>query len=368
MALPLFVRNTFANMAWSALGRRERTAYYPLTACFLVTYRCELACVYCLENMRHRCPDGVARELDTAGVLRTLAGIRRVCDTIDISGGEPAMRSDLPVILAACRELDFSEIMLNTNGLRLDGDLAYLADVDCVMVGVDSLREEGFVRITGGTPDQHRRQLESLERLHRLQDEYGFDLNLCSVIVPGMLDEIDVLLDWCFERHVGVSISPWTDREFHVHEGLRRDPAYRELCERLVDYRRRGLPLAGTLGYYERLRDQAQFDCLPMSTLTLDPLGHVFWPCGEIQHPAKTFLEGKSYREIVDEARATWGPFPDCRDQCQYACHMVFPDLVARPWRLVAESLHHRSYRPFSARKRRAARAAPARRASAPAR
>jgi MoaA/NifB/PqqE/SkfB family radical SAM enzyme len=345
MPIPLVVRNTLANAALSALGWRERTAYHPISTCFLLTYRCDLACSYCLENVRHRCPDGTPRELDTAGVVRTLRGIREVCDAIDLSGGEPALRPDLPQILAACRALGFYEIMLNTNALHLEGELGFLRDAHCVLVGVDSLREAGFRRITGGTAEQQARQLATLERLRRLRDELGFDLEICTVLLPGLLEEVEPILAWCFEHRVGLSLSPCIDRELRVAEGLRRDPAYFALCERLVEYRRQGLPLAGTVGYYEGLRDLGPFHCLPMSNLTVDPLGRIFWPCGELQHPGPSFLEGKPFRTMIDEARAAWGPLPECRDRCHFACRMLLSDVAARPWRMLAELRHLRSFR-----------------------
>jgi len=345
MTGPLVARNTVANVVLDALGMRERTAYYPIAVCWIVTYRCELSCPYCVENVRHRCPDGVPRELGTADAVRTLRGIREVCDAIDLSGGEPTLRDDLPRLLAACRDLGFADITLNTNGLHLDDHPEWLRDVDCVLVGVDSLRPDGFVRVTGGTPGQHRLQVENLERLRRLRDDFGFDLGLCTVIVPGMLDEVEPILDWCFAHGVGLAISPFIDRELHVAEGLRRDPAYFELCARLVELRRRGLPLAGSLGYYEALRDGGPHHCFPMANLTLDPLGRIFWPCGEIQHPGPSFLEGKPFRRMIDEAQAQWGPMPDCRDRCPFACRMLYSDILSRPLRLPAEIRHLRTYR-----------------------
>ena len=341
----LVARNTVANVVLDALGLRERAACYPISVCYIVTYRCELSCSYCVENVRHRCPDGVARELGTADAIRTLRGIREVCDAIDISGGEPTQRADLPRLLAVCRDLGFADITLNTNGLRLDEDPAWLRDVDCVLVGVDSLRPGGFTRITGGTVEQHRRQLDNLERLRRLRDDLGFDLGLCTVLVPGMLDEVGPILDWCFAHGVGLALSPFIDRDLRVAEGLRRDPAYFELCARLAEDRRRGRPLAGSLGYYETLRDGGPHHCIPMANLTLDPQGRIFWPCGEIQHPGPSFLEGKPFGRMLEEARARWGPMPVCRDRCPFACRMLYSDILARPLRLPAESRHLRTYR-----------------------
>jgi pyruvate-formate lyase-activating enzyme len=348
-ALPRYVSATLANVALHALGRLQETALHPVAACWLVTYRCELRCLYCLENVRHRCPDGIPRELDTAGALRALAGIRSCCDAIDVSGGEPTARADLADILEACRSLGFREIMLNTNGLRFaDGGRELLEPIDCLVVGVDSLREEGFRRITGGTAEQHRAQREALERLYRLQRELRFDLTLCTVIVPGMLGEIEPILRWCFDRGVGLTPSPFIAADLRVHEALRHDPGYRALADRLVDYRRRGLPLLGGVGYYEGLRDLPRFRCLPLSNLTVSPLGELFWPCGELQMRGPSFAEGKPFPQMVAEARARFGPLPECGDRCHFSCRLLLSDLLTRPWQLPGNLLHLRRWRRWS--------------------
>jgi uncharacterized radical SAM superfamily Fe-S cluster-containing enzyme len=44
---------------------------------------------------------------------------------VQLSGGEPTMRDDLPEIIAMGREMGFPFIQLNTNGVKLAGDPAY---------------------------------------------------------------------------------------------------------------------------------------------------------------------------------------------------------------------------------------------------
>jgi len=339
--LPTYVTNTARNVVLSALGRREQTAYYPITCCYLVTYRCDLRCGYCLENDRVRAP---ADELDTEGALKTLAGIRACCDVVDISGGEPLLRQDLAELLAGARRLGFSEIVINTNAIHLPQDLRFLSSVHRVVVGLDAVREEAFCRITGGTTHQFQIQMANLERLLAAQNEQGYDLNACIVLLDGELAEAERALDWCFERGMMVSVSPHVDG-LTVHEGLRRDPSYRKVTDRLVQLRRRGGPLLGSVAYHEGIRDLSPFDCVPMANLTVSPLGELFWPCGEIQHRGPSFVEGRPYREMVDEARRRFGPMPRCRDRCHFSCRLPLSTVIHGPWRLPGEVRHLLRYR-----------------------
>jgi MoaA/NifB/PqqE/SkfB family radical SAM enzyme len=344
--IPRYVTNALRNVALHALGRRDEAARYPLASCFLVTYRCDLACGYCLENTRHR---GSA-ELDTAGVVAVLEGIRGCCDVIDLSGGEPALRADLPELLAACRRLGFREIVLNSNGVHLAAwdDLSSLRHVHRVVLGVDSLTADGFHAITGGSLAQHRAQLAALERLHALQRELGFDLALCSVMLADHLDELEPILEWCYARDVMLSVSPHIDAGLRVEQRLRADPRYRALAGRLLRDREAGRPLFGSPSYYRGLRDLGPHVCVPMANLTVSPRGEMFWPCGELQLRGPRFGEGRSLREMVDAARAEHGPAPACRDRCHFSCRLAFSTLVTAPWELPGEALHMLRHRRFA--------------------
>lgn len=85
-----------------------------------VTQRCDLRCAVCFaEAGGHAPPDPD---------LATIEGwYRRLLDAggpfnIQLSGGEPTLRDDLPVIAEIGRELGFSFIQVNSNGLRLARD------------------------------------------------------------------------------------------------------------------------------------------------------------------------------------------------------------------------------------------------------
>jgi 7,8-dihydro-6-hydroxymethylpterin dimethyltransferase len=95
------------------------------TAIIEVTQRCNLVCPVCFaSSTANGKPDP---SIDTIERM-----FRAVWDyagnpSIQLSGGEPTIRNDLPEIIALGKSVGFSHIQINTNGLRIVNDFAYLA-------------------------------------------------------------------------------------------------------------------------------------------------------------------------------------------------------------------------------------------------
>jgi 7,8-dihydro-6-hydroxymethylpterin dimethyltransferase len=95
------------------------------TALLEITQRCNLRCPVCFADAAHQPPPDP--ELATiAGWYRMLLASNGPCN-VQLSGGEPTVRADLPDIIRLGRELGFGFIQVNTNGLRLAEDPAYAA-------------------------------------------------------------------------------------------------------------------------------------------------------------------------------------------------------------------------------------------------
>ncbi len=91
---------------------------------FEVTQRCDLRCPVCFADAGGH----LGRDPD----LGEIEGwYRRLLEAggpfnIQLSGGEPCLRDDLPDIIALGRSLGFTFFQVNTNGLRLSRDADYL--------------------------------------------------------------------------------------------------------------------------------------------------------------------------------------------------------------------------------------------------
>jgi len=82
-----------------------------------ITQRCDLKCPVCYASSgEHYVPDPGLKVIE--GWYRCVLQASGAVN-IQLSGGEPALRDDLPEIIALGRSLGFSFFQLNTNGMRI---------------------------------------------------------------------------------------------------------------------------------------------------------------------------------------------------------------------------------------------------------
>ena len=91
-----------------------------------VTRRCDLCCPFCFASSDPGEKDRPFEDL--------AAEFRAVMEAqgpgiLQLSGGEPAVRDDLPELIAAAAAMGFSGIQLNTNGLRIALQAGYAASL-----------------------------------------------------------------------------------------------------------------------------------------------------------------------------------------------------------------------------------------------
>ncbi len=115
-----------------------------------VTDRCNFRCQYCmpLEGLPWLPKAEILRYEEIADVVRQLApmGLRR----LRITGGEPTIRPQLATLVRMLRDIPgIEDIALSTNGVKLPGMAAALADagLDRVNISADSLRPDRVVKI-----------------------------------------------------------------------------------------------------------------------------------------------------------------------------------------------------------------------------
>jgi len=116
-------------------GLCSRHSQHTCTALVEVTGRCDLGCPVCFASSGATGPAGPSlAELSRRFVaLRAKAGS---CN-LQLSGGEPTTRPDLPDIVRAARAAGFGFVQLNSNGLRLGGETGYAESL--AEAGLDSV-------------------------------------------------------------------------------------------------------------------------------------------------------------------------------------------------------------------------------------
>lgn len=158
-----------------------------------VTSRCDLVCPVCFASAGRHGKDMPIDEIDVA-LDRLKAGSGQV--HIQLSGGEPTVRDDLPEIVAMVRAKGFDFVQLNTNGLRIGQQpdyLAALADagLDCVFLQFDGVSDHVYRKLRGRDMFEAKRKAISSARAA------GIGVVLVPTLVPGVnTDEIGAIVDF----------------------------------------------------------------------------------------------------------------------------------------------------------------------------
>lgn len=143
-----------------------------LTCCVLleVTGQCNMNCPVCFASsgsQRQQDPDIQVIENWYDMLLRCGGPFN-----IQLSGGEPTMRDDLPDIIALGRRKGFSFFQLNTNGLRLAVDFDYLqsmqqAGLNTVFLQFDGIDSDSSRYLRG--QDYTKQKLKAVENCQKAQ-------------------------------------------------------------------------------------------------------------------------------------------------------------------------------------------------------
>ncbi len=165
-----------------------------------VTNRCNLSCPYCFAQSGASPADPTVEYL-----ARCFAELVANGNTfVQLSGGEPTVRDDLPEIVAAARTAGCENIQLNSNGIRLGQDKAYTkalagAGLSFVFMQFDGTSDSIYHRMRG------RPLLAEKEAAIAACSEELLGVTLVPTLVPGVNDRnIGEILDFGLSRSPSV--------------------------------------------------------------------------------------------------------------------------------------------------------------------
>lgn len=171
---------------------------HTCTALIEVTQRCNLSCAFCFADA-----NGTGEPDLTIETIRSMYG--SVMETsgncnIQLSGGEPTLRDDLSEIIRIGHEIGFSFIQINTNGIRMGEDEAYVralknAGLNSVFLQFDGTNDEIYKKLRG--KPLLATKIKAIKNCQRY--------NIGVVLVPTLVSEvndhdlaniIDFAIDW----------------------------------------------------------------------------------------------------------------------------------------------------------------------------
>ena len=160
-------------------------SWRPLLAVHYLTYACAFRCPYCSDGAQQ--PYHSLREpaLDGSGALAVLGAIRRHCEHVVLTGGEPLQHPEFQLILEGLPKLGFESVVLTTNGHGLRPLLPALSRaITELVISVDTLDEAKADAWCGRGPGTFGLILESLDAALALPGR-NFDVVISTVVTLG---------------------------------------------------------------------------------------------------------------------------------------------------------------------------------------
>ncbi|PNX46438.1 MAG: hypothetical protein BV457_07710 [Thermoplasmata archaeon M9B1D] len=144
----------------------------------LITNRCDLRCSYCFMNAG---ASGRVYEPSLEALKKMMIEARNErpmgSKAIQITGGEPTIRKDLLEIVNIAKEIGFSHIQVNTNGLKLAESAEYCQELKDAKVNTIYMSFDGVTKDTNPWIEKNKKAIENLRKV-----------NLKCVLVPVLIN------------------------------------------------------------------------------------------------------------------------------------------------------------------------------------
>ncbi len=149
-----------------------------------VTKSCDIKCPVCFASS--------GKDLGGPGIDAIRGMYQTVLEAggpypIQLSGGEPTIRDDLPDVVAAGKEMGFYHIQINTHGLRLAREKRYLeqlkdSGVDLIYLQFDGVSDDVYRAIRGA--DLFDLKVQAIKNCLDLR----IGVTLVPTLIPGIND------------------------------------------------------------------------------------------------------------------------------------------------------------------------------------
>lgn len=316
----------------------------PRLAIYYVTMQCNLNCAYC-EDFGSRRNHLVTANPSLEDARRILRVIRSGVDRLWITGGEPLMVPHLVDLLDYARkDLKFNEISLITNGTLLSGRPGLLPLLDRLVLSLDSLDAQTLNAVS--VPDAYAEAvIANAREVASLRKTHNFKFMINAVITPETLCRMDNLIEFCTENNVLISFSPQSVNNLPRYE-LVISAEYRAFIQRIIQLKKQGAPILGSLSYFSTLLDQTPYECYPTLIPRIMPDGWLTYPCrpmekagGEQGGRAVNLLDVQTWDEAWAIAKEKYGDAPTSCVSCFQQCYAEPSLMQAHPLEYLIERL-----------------------------
>jgi len=167
----------------------------PLAVSFIVTNKCNYNCSYC-SRWKKNIPEMTTREIFY--LLRELKGLGS--EFLQITGGEPFLRSDLAEIVKFAKEQGFY-IGINSNGSLIKKNQEVLKYIDKITFSIDGPEEiHEIIRPKG--------DFKRIEEAINISKKYNLDVGITAGLTKYNSRFIEFLADFSKQKKISISFQP----------------------------------------------------------------------------------------------------------------------------------------------------------------
>jgi MoaA/NifB/PqqE/SkfB family radical SAM enzyme len=314
--------NSLSKYLWHKFIHND-AEWHPLAAVYYLTYRCEFRCSYCSDGNGVPYYRLAEKEVSAEHAVAVIKRIRRYSDILILTGGEPLSYPNVEHVLKQLPALGFKEVIFTTNGFKLNEHLDAIAGaVTKLIVSIDTMDSDKADALTGMPKGTFQTVLSNFKTAAQ-KTEKKYDLCISSVATPDNLEELRDVYFFAENNSCTLAVQPQLVG-VKAHQDLLNNKAYRNLYDFLIEKKRGGGRIYGSIQYLQYMRDIRQFSCSPFTMLVVTPTGDVFYPCLEIGNKAGNILDYDSLYELRKRGQKLFGPQPVCDNRCQSACALGF--------------------------------------------
>lgn len=161
-----------------------------------VTNHCNLNCPICFATA-NGCGYDYHPDMETIrGMFKTVVDYVKSPRCIQLSGGEPTVRDDLPEIVRMAKEMGIEHVEVNTNAVRIAKDIEYLralkeAGVDDFYMQFDGTKDDIYLQTRG------KSLFELKEQAIANCAEVGIGITLVVTVSPNInLDHVGEIIKY----------------------------------------------------------------------------------------------------------------------------------------------------------------------------
>ena len=294
----------------------EDFAGAPLAVCWFVNFACNARCPFCCKAAEIRAGRGRFPQLDLDGARRLMGKIRRTVDILYLCGGEPLIHPHIVEILSEARRLEFGSVGMSSNLIELDRHPEVLDLLDAVSVSIHS-PDAGAHAANLNVPVAKAERVFANLALLRDRPAGKPRVIVNCVINRQNLQRVTEMVDFTREQGFLLEVVP-ANEHGRAPADLAGNPEYEALIDTLLEMRRDGKAphLAGSSGYYRRIRSFAPFRCFPYGVPNITPDGRLYTPCDVSGHCAVSVLDYPSLRDAVRASLPQMGNYPCKQGHC----------------------------------------------------